>query len=120
MLDEQKIKELDAMVPVLELEESNYRTYEKLAILKSLKFFQEIENAGGVRSLLKSADLVEEPQYSYSPAPTVETSGDSDFLALVSGKDSASVFSVIDELMDTLRIVNEQVYNGVMKKLRNL
>lgn len=69
------------------------------------------------------------PSYSYAPAPapepvsyappeTVGNYGSSDFLQAIQGKDPASVWPVIDELMDTLKIVNERVYNGVMRKIR--
>ena len=44
--------------------------------------------------------------------------GTSDFLQAVHGKDPATVWSVMDELMDTLKVVNERVYNGVMRKIK--
>lgn len=46
--------------------------------------------------------------------------GDSEFLQAIDGKDSAAVWSVMDELMDTLRVVNGKVYDSVLRKIRNL
>ena len=43
--------------------------------------------------------------------------GDSDFLRAVSQKDPAHVWRVMDELMETLHIVEPRVYNSVMRKL---
>lgn len=46
--------------------------------------------------------------------------GGSDFLQAVSGKDPASAWSVMDELMDTLQVVNPRAYESVIRKLRKL
>ena len=44
--------------------------------------------------------------------------GNSEFLRAVSGKDPSVVLPIMDELMDTMKMVNERVYNSVMRKLR--
>ena len=54
--------------------------------------------------------------YSYADGPT----GDSDFLRAVSKKDASAAWAVMDELMDTLKIVNGRVYESVMRKIENL
>lgn len=51
--------------------------------------------------------------YSAAPAP------DSDFLRAVSNVDPARAWEVMDELMDSLKVVNERVYNSVMRKLES-
>lgn len=56
--------------------------------------------------------------FNYSGADSVGDYGQSDFLQAVRGKDPAQMWGVMDELMDTLKMVNERVYNGVMRKLR--
>ena len=43
--------------------------------------------------------------------------GESDFIKAASGKDGAAVWSVLDELMETLRITNPRLYDGVMRRL---
>ena len=65
----------------------------------------------------------QETGYSYAPeTPTEDSSGigdygDSDFLQAIKGKDPAAVWAVMDELMDTLSMVNHRVYEGVMRRL---
>lgn len=66
--------------------------------------------------------------YSYAAAPTENQTqksgdrigdyGDSDFLQTVKGKSPDAVWAVMDELMDTLAMVNHRVYDGVMRKLQ--
>ena len=58
--------------------------------------------------------------YSYAPAPsrsTIETNSGSEFARMIDGKDFDSVFPVIDELMETLSIIQPRLYNAVMDKL---
>lgn len=106
MIDE---KELRLWIARLECEESSWPNYEKLAALYTIQDHQG-----------------EEPQitpvmYSATPAADVVGDyGDSDFLQAVSGKDPASVWAVMDELMGTLYAVNERVYNSVMRKIHTL
>ena len=54
--------------------------------------------------------------YSAAPAP-VEVYGDSDFLRAVADVSQDKAWEIMDELMDNLKIVNERVYNSVMRKL---
>lgn len=55
-----------------------------------------------------------------APADEIENYGESEFLQLVSGKKAGSVWSVIDELMNTLEITNPRLYDGVMRKIDRL
>lgn len=66
--------------------------------------------------------LFNKPQavsYSYAPGPseTVNVSDDSEFLKVVNGKNLDEVFSVMDELMATINVINPRLYEGVMAKL---
>lgn len=58
-------------------------------------------------------------QQQKQPVP-LSVSGDSEFLQAVDGKESTSVWSVMDDLMDTLKIVNPRVYESVLRKIREL
>lgn len=71
------------------------------------------------------------PAYSYAAPPELpeaysrqngETAvgnyGDSDFLRAVAGKDPARMWEIMDELMEDLKMLNERVYNGVMRRIR--
>lgn len=64
-------------------------------------------------------------QAAYSQAATpVETAldryGDSDFLVVVAEKMPDAAWGVMDDLMDTLRVVNPRVYESYMRKMRQL
>ena len=46
--------------------------------------------------------------------------GDSRFLRSVHGKNSEDVWAVLDDLMDTLSVVDDRLYESVMRKLNTL
>ena len=114
MLDEAEIRKEIAR---LEYEESSYPNYAKLADLYTIRR-QMQEGAQENRSRRVYA-------YSGDPAPapvsvqtqTVGEYGDSDFLRAVAGKEPAKVWPIVDELMDTLSVVNAKVYNSVMHRI---
>lgn len=55
----------------------------------------------------------------YSAAPaSVEVHGNSDFLRAVSSVEPSEAWAVVDELMDSLKVVNKRVYNSVMRKMK--
>ena len=61
--------------------------------------------------------------YSEAPAPDWQTLGlygDSDFLRAVDGKDPSAAWSVMDELMEPLRVVNPRAYDSVLRKINRL
>lgn len=110
MIDENELK---LWIARLETEESSWPNYQKLAALY----------------IIQNQNAPKEPEmpmmYSSAPAPvkayaseTVGDYGDSDFLKAVSDMSPAKAWDVMDELMDSLKIVNERVYNGVMRKLQ--
>ena len=57
--------------------------------------------------------------YSFAAAPanTIEYDSGSEFARAVNGKEQRAVWPVIDELLDTLRIIQPRLYNAVMNKL---
>ena len=67
------------------------------------------------------------PTYSYASEPPetmqrysgaeIGDYGDSEFLQTVKGKDPAAAWAVMDEVMDTLKVINSRVYNATMRKL---
>lgn len=74
----------------------------------------------------QSADVGKtiEPSFSFAPPPTetvtsgtVGDYGESDFLQAVRDMDEADAWGVMDELMDTLLVINRRLYDGVMGKL---
>ena len=60
------------------------------------------------------------PSYSFAPAPDrniVEIDSDSEFARAVNGMPLDELLPVMDELMDTLQIVQPRLYSAVMSKL---
>lgn len=100
MIDE---REVALWIKRLETEESSWTNYEKLAALYT------IQNQN--REPVRESRMVE--AYSAAPAP------DSEFLRAVSNVDPARAWEVMDELMDSLKVVNARVYNSVMRKLES-
>lgn len=58
-------------------------------------------------------------QQAKQPQP-LDVSGDSEFLQAVDGKDSMAAWAIMDDLMDTLRVVNPKAYASVLRKFETL
>lgn len=105
-------KEIALWISRLETEDSSWANYEKLAALYTIKAHQN----GAV-------NMPQIAEYSAASAPvamraeTVGDYGDSDFLQTVSACSPAKAWSIMDELMSTLQVVNPRAYNSVMRKL---
>lgn len=59
-------------------------------------------------------------EYSFAPAPAgsiIDYDGDSEFARAVDGKEQQAVLPVLDELLETLQIVQPRLYTAVMNKL---
>lgn len=104
MVDE---NEVNRWIARLETEESSWTNYARLAVLYAIRDQQ----SGDKEMALPMA-------YSAAPSPaSVETYGDSDFLRAVSKVSQEKAWEIMDELMDSLKVVNERIYNNVMRKL---
>ena len=105
-------KEIALWIARLETEESSWANYEKLAALYTIRAHQD-----GVDAIPQISG------YSAAAAPIVERSdvvgdyGDSEFLQTVASCTPAKAWSIMDELMSTLQVVNPRAYNSVMRKL---
>lgn len=55
------------------------------------------------------------PAYSYDPAPSYES--DSEFGQIASRNDPNDVLKIVDELMETLRIMQPRLYDAFIRKL---
>ena len=59
--------------------------------------------------------------YSYAAQPVagaVSYESGTEFSRAIQGKDTSDVLAVIDELMQTIEVLNPRLYAGVMRKLR--
>lgn len=67
---------------------------------------------------------VEQNMYSYSPplepSETVGRYGGSEFLEMVEGKPIDSVMKIMDELMESMQVLQPRIYDSVMRKIINL
>ena len=62
----------------------------------------------------------EQPDYSYALATdrnTIEIDSGSDFAKAIDGKEQKDVWPVIDELMETIQIIQPRLYDAVMNRL---
>ena len=113
MVDDNEVKRWIAR---LETEESSWTNYEKLAVLYTIQNRQETTAQPITPAPVMYSAA---PAQAATPAP-VGDYGDSDFLRAIVGRDPEKAWSVMDELMDSLKIVNERVYNSVMRKINQL
>lgn len=107
-------KEIDIEIARLEYGESSYPAYAKLADLYTIRNQMdqaESPDLGGYEQGRSAAS---------SSGYELPIDGDSEFLQAVSGRDASGVWSIIDDLMDTLHAVNPRVYAGVMRKIYSL
>lgn len=75
-------------------------------------------------TILQNMVEKEEPLLPYSYASdvnvesTIDYGGTTEFARTINGTNAHDVWSIMDELMSTIQIVNPNLYNGVMRKLR--
>ena len=120
MLDAAEIRKEIAR---LEYEESDYKNYAKLADLYVIRQQMQEDEQGSRSTRLHAysgdrAPIVQATTQRAAAPQTVGSYGDSDFLRAVEGKDPSKVWPIMDELMDTLAVVNARVYNSVMQKIK--
>lgn len=66
----------------------------------------------------EKAEVNQTMDHSYSFADNIiKVSGDSEFYRAVNNKDMDAVFSVVNELMETLQVLNPRLYNSVIMKI---
>ena len=59
-------------------------------------------------------------RYSYSSGVSeIVYNGNSEFALLVNGRDQTEVFKILDELMDTIQVINPRLYASVIRKLES-
>lgn len=107
------LKEIEWAISELEKEESGWQVYGKLADLYTVRkeMMGLLDQQPQIAAYSEAAGPIEEQLGQY---------GDSDFLRAVEGKDPAKAWAVMDELMETLQVVNGRIYDGVMRKLGRL
>lgn len=56
-------------------------------------------------------------QYSFSAGNTIQYEGESEFAKVIYGKTTEEIIPLIDELMQTLQVVNPPLYKSVMRRI---
>ena len=66
--------------------------------------------------------IQQKPQFdtmiSHDSLEGIEYSGESEFASLVRGRSTTDVMALMDELMDTLSVLNPRLYDSVIRKLK--
>ena len=68
----------------------------------------------------KKAEQTEEvPQTIFQTVDeeTIADYGDTDFYRMIRGRKAADIWAVMNELMDTLQVINPRLYDGVIRQL---
>lgn len=66
------------------------------------------------------ADVVSGGKTLTSERLPLNAPGDSEFLQAANGKDSAAVFAIMDDLMDTIRVTAPRAYSSVMRRIKEI
>lgn len=85
--------------------------------IKLAAFYTILDHLDGNKD--DSGEVVSFPSYSYANEPSeriVTYESDSDFSRAIQGMETNEVLAIMDELMNTLQVVNPRLYNGVMRK----
>lgn len=110
MIDE---KELALWIARLETEESSWQNYERLATLYIVR-----DHQSGNAHETRPAPVI---MYSSSAEPTKSRRKESsEFLRAAADGDPEKTMAVMDELMETLKVINRRVYDNVLQKLERL
>lgn len=65
-----------------------------------------------------AADQTERPPIRASGSPAVGEYGQSEFLGMISGIPEEDAWKLMDELMDTVKIISPRLYRGVMHQIK--
>lgn len=116
MLD---IREIDGEIAKLESGSPSMNDCAKLAVLYTVKDHMCGYAEPGQASYIHASAPVSDAVIS-SVQSKAGNYGDSDFLRAVSGKSPAEAWAIMDDLMDTLLVVNQRVYDSVMRRMMQL
>lgn len=91
-------------------------------LLDGKKSVQNCEKLAAIYTVLDHLYPAEEriPNGYSGEAPrtkSIPRYGESEFLSAISGKDPEEMWLLMDELMETLAVINPRLYDGVMRKI---
>lgn len=98
-------------------------TCEKLAALYTVKdrLYGEdhIENGRDYHEKMSRYSGAQAPEYREEKAKIQVPDATSEFLRSVDGMDAKAFWKVMDELVETVKIINPRLYDGFMRKLND-
>lgn len=94
---------LDA-IDELEMSPATYQNAEKLATFYSL-----YDHLYGDKSKMSAVESSREV--------IIQSHGDSEFLRMISGKRSEDVWQVMDELMETIKMLQPRLYQATLERI---
>lgn len=65
----------------------------------------------------KSIQEIKTPVFEAVNNEKIGNYGNSEFMQVIAGKDTGDVMAVVDELMDSLKVINPRLYDGVIHQL---
>ena len=81
------------------------------------------DQSADVGNMVPNYSYASPPAVDYSDEKTIRYSGDSEFSDIVNGMNINDVLTVIEELMETLRVANSstgRLYNATLRKLKEI
>lgn len=104
-------RELQDAIAECESKPSSYASCEKLAVFKALyqMYFADEEHIELVKSVKPEPISVQNE---------IQITSGSEFMQAVSGRDWAALLGILDELMDTIKVLQPRLYDAVMQKLK--
>lgn len=82
-----------------------------------LAAFYTILNSQERGSVTSSRSMAMPPEEAKGNQVSVD--GDSEFLSAIKGKDAGKTWLVMNELMNTLSIINHKLYDDIMRRLKS-
>lgn len=104
-------KELEEAIQECKSLPATYQSCEKLATLFNVYDHLYAEQVQPV-SLHRETQIVQQE--------VIHNPGDSEFCKLIDGKDAKKVWDVIEELMQTIEVVNSRLHTAVIMKLSEI
>lgn len=59
----------------------------------------------------------ERPKVEKTVEVVIDTNGESEFLRMIQGEDPRRIWAIMDELMQTIKLINPRLYDGVINKI---
>ena len=121
MLDIIDLQEIDLAISRLEKEESSYSNYAKLADLYIVR-----DHNTNTEQNTSPSPATSQRRYPSDTSPLEESNeiidldSESEFLQALSGKSVSSVMPIIDDLMNSLKVISPRIYGSVMRKILQL